>query len=156
MHVLVATDADWVLTEIRAALEEPGTSFLVCSDGRAVTAAVKQRTPDVAILDLQCGSKGAMAVTMDLRLDESSGNAPHVPVVMLLDRKADLHLAKRSDAEGWLVKPLDPMGLRRAVMAVAAGGRYPGGPVPVAEVPVEATESATSEETPTGETAPTG
>lgn len=156
MHVLVATDADWVLNEIRAALEEPGTSFLVCSDGRAVTAAVKQRTPDVAILDLQCGSKGAMAVTMDLRLDESSGNAPHVPVVMLLDRQADLHLAKRSDAEGWLVKPLDPMGLRRAVMAVVGGGRYPGGPAPVVDVPVEATGDATSGETPTGETAPTG
>ena len=156
MHVLVATDADWVLNEIRAALEEPGTSFLVCSDGRAVTAAVKQRTPDVAILDLQCGSKGAMAVTMDLRLDESSGNAPHVPVVMLLDRKADLHLAKRSDAEGWLVKPLDPMGLRRAVTTVAGGGRYPGGPAPAVEVPVESTDPATSAETPPGETAPTG
>ncbi len=149
MHVLVATDADWVLTEVRAALEAPGTSFLVCSDGRAVTEAVRQRRPDVAILDLQSGSKGAMAVTMDLRLDESSGNAPHVPVLMLLDRKADVHLARRSDAEGWLVKPLDPLRLRRAVTAVAGGGRYAEG---VAQPPgVDAAEP-----TPTGETIPTG
>ena len=38
MHVLVATDADWVLADVRAALEEPGTTFVVCRDGRAVTA----------------------------------------------------------------------------------------------------------------------
>ena len=79
---------------------------------------------DVAILDLQIGSMGGMAVTMSLRLDESSGRLPHVPVLMLLDRVADVHLAKRSGADGWLVKPLDPLRLRRAVRAVPRGGAY--------------------------------
>ena len=45
------------------------------------------------VLDLQIGSMGGMAVTMALRLDESSGRLPHVPVLMLLDRVADVHLA---------------------------------------------------------------
>ena len=43
---------------------------------------------------------------------------------MLLDRVADVHLAQRCGADGWLVKPLDPLRLRRAVQAVAAGGTY--------------------------------
>lgn len=123
MHVLVATDADWVLDEIVAALSGPDTSFTVCREGRAVAGVVAQRTPDVAVLDLQIGSMGGMAVTMGLRLDESGGLLPHVPVLMLLDRVADVHLARRSGAEGWLIKPLDSLRLRRAARLVAAGGR---------------------------------
>ena len=60
---------------------------------------------------------------MALRLDASSGRLPHVPVLMLLDRVADVHLARRSGADGWLVKPLDPLRLRRAVRAVLRGDR---------------------------------
>lgn len=123
MHVLVATDADWVLDEIVAALSGSDTSFTVCRDGRAVAEVVAKRTPDLAILDLQSGSMGGMAVTMGLRLDESGGLAPHVPVLMLLDRTADVHLARRSGAEGWLIKPLDSLRLRRAARIVAGGGR---------------------------------
>ena len=122
MHVLVATDAQHMLDDIIAALGTPETSFTVCRDGRDVTLAVTQRTPDVAVLDLQVGSMGAMAVTMNLRLDESGGRLPHIPVVMLLDRIADVHLARRSGAEGWLVKPIDSRRLRRAVKEVCSGG----------------------------------
>ena len=118
VHILVATDADYVLDDITAALSGPDTSFTVCRDGRDVTKVVQTRTPDLAILDLQVGSMGAMAVTMALRLDESSGIGPHVPVLMLLDRQADLHLAKRSAADGWVVKPLDALMLQRAVDAI--------------------------------------
>ncbi|MEX0847548.1 MAG: response regulator [Ilumatobacteraceae bacterium] len=118
MHILVATDADYVLDEIVAALSGPDTSFTVCRNGRDVSPVVKQRTPDLAIVDLQCGSMGGMAITMALRLDESAGALPHVPVLMLLDRRADLHLAKRSAADGWVVKPLDSLTLQRAIDAI--------------------------------------
>ena len=105
MHILVATDADFVLDEITATFAGPDTSFTVCRNGRDVARVVGERTPDIAILDLQIGSMGGMAVTMSLRLDESSGLLPHVPVLMLLDRRADLHLAKRSAADGWVNLP---------------------------------------------------
>jgi two-component system nitrate/nitrite response regulator NarL len=121
MHVLIATDAQYVLDDVTSALGTPDTSFTICRDGRDVTDAVKRRTPDIAVLDLQVGSMGAMAVTMNLRLDESGGRLPHVPVVMLLDRLADVHLARRSGAEAWLVKPVDSLRLRRAVQEVRAG-----------------------------------
>jgi DNA-binding response OmpR family regulator len=118
VHILVATDADFVLDDVVAALSGPDTSFTVCRNGRDVAGVVKARTPDIAILDLQIGSMGGMAVAMALRLDESSGQAPHVPILMLLDRQADLHLAKRSAADAWLVKPLDALRLQRTVHAV--------------------------------------
>lgn len=127
MHILLATDAQWILNEVVAILGTPSTSFTVVSDGRDVSDAVKTHTPDLAILDLQSGSMGAMAVAMNLRLDHSSGNAPLVPVLMLLDRVADVHLARRSGADGWIIKPLDALRLRRAVTMVLDGDVYQEG-----------------------------
>lgn len=145
MHILLATDADWIVDEVTAALGGDDVHFTICRDGRVVADQVEQRVPDLAIFDLQIGSMGGMAVTMALRLDESAGVLPHVRVLMLLDRRADLHLARRSAAEGWLVKPLDSLRLRRAADAIVGGGTYTEGlaadappvepMVPVADVP---------------------
>lgn len=133
VHVLLATDAPWIVDEVTAALGGPDTSFTVCRDGHVVSKVVAERSPDVVITDLQVGSMGGMAITMGLRLDESAGVLPHVPVVMLLDRVADVYLAQRSEAESWLVKPLDALRLRKAVDAAVAGERYTEGvPVPIA------------------------
>ena len=106
------------------------------TNGRLVAPAVAERTPDIAILDMQVGSMGGMAITMDLRLDNSSGALPNVPILMLLDREADVHMARRSGANGWIIKPLDALRLRKAVNAVIAGGCYAEG-VPVPEAIVE-------------------
>ena len=127
VHVLVVTDAQWVLDEVVAALGSPSTSFQVVTNGRKVADVVAARTPDIAILDLQVGAMGGMAITMDLRLDASSGMLPHVPVLMLLDREVDVHMARRSGANGWIIKPLDALRLRRAVDAVVGGGCYAEG-----------------------------
>jgi DNA-binding response OmpR family regulator len=123
-HLLVATDADWIVDEVSAALDAPNTTIEIVRSGKLVRPAVKARTPDLAVLDLQIGSMGAMAVTMDLRLEESGGRLPNVPVLMLLDRRADLFLAQRSQADGWLIKPLDALRLRRAATAILEGGQW--------------------------------
>ena len=130
MRVLLATDAAWLVDDVVAALGGPETSFTVVSEGREVAKVVARNDGppyDVGIFDLQIGSMGGMAVTMSLRLDESAGKMPHVPVVMLLDRFADVHLSRRSGADGWMVKPLDPLRIRRAVRAVTSGGTYQEG-----------------------------
>ncbi|MFZ9627935.1 MAG: response regulator [Ilumatobacteraceae bacterium] len=121
MHILVATDADYVVSDVTAALGGPDVTFTVCREGRDVSKVVASRPIDLAVLDLQIGSMGGMAVTMALRLDESSGRLAHTKVLMLLDRAADVHLAKRSAAEAWLVKPVDALTLQRTARAVLAG-----------------------------------
>jgi DNA-binding response OmpR family regulator len=136
VHILIATDAQWVLNEIQAVLGSSSTTIQVVTNGRLVAPAVAERTPDIAILDMQVGSMGGMAITMDLRLDHSSGALPNVPILMLLDRVADVHMARRSGANGWIIKPLDALRLRKAVTAIAAGGCYAEG-VPVPEAIVE-------------------
>lgn len=154
MHVLLATDADWVVDEVVAALGGPDTSFTVCRDGHAVAGIVKERTPDLVVLDLQIGTMGGIAVTMALRLDESGGLLPRVPVLVLLDRRADVHLARRSGADGWIVKPLDALRLRRAGVAVAAGKQYHDGVV-VDPAATDAGPGAAADDAATGDDAPT-
>ena len=145
MHILIATDAQWVLDELEAALSSPSTTIQVVTNGRHVAAAVAEQTPDIAILDLQIGSMGGMAVTMDLRLDHSSGALPHVPVLMLLDRVADVHMARRSGADGWIIKPLDALRLRKAVNALTSGSCYAEG-IPEVLVEAELEEAVATEE----------
>jgi DNA-binding response OmpR family regulator len=145
VHILLATDADWIVDEVTAALGGPDTSFTVCRDGRAVAGEVARKTPDLAVLDLQSGSMGGMAVAMSLRLDESAGTLPHVDILMLIDRQADVYLAQRSGAEAWLIKPLDALRLKRAAASTAGDAPVREG-VPV--VVVAAEDAPTTEEEP--------
>jgi len=125
--ILIASDAEWLHREITSVLSSPDTRVRSVSSGPAVLPAARQKLPDLAILDLQIRNMGAMAVALELRLEEGAGRLGHVPVLMLLDRRPDVYLARKSSADGWLMKPIDPLRLRRAVAALTAltgGGTY--------------------------------
>ncbi|MDP9452889.1 MAG: response regulator [Actinomycetota bacterium] len=122
--LLVASDADWIIDEVTAGVGGPDIEVRSVNAGLDVLPAVLERLPDLVVLDLQIGNMGGMAACLHLRLEEGAGRVGHVPVLMLLDRRADVFLARRSGAEGWLIKPLDPLRLRRAVRALLAGDTY--------------------------------
>ncbi|MBA3655074.1 MAG: response regulator transcription factor [Actinobacteria bacterium] len=122
--ILVATDAQWILDEITSVLSGGDTTVRGVNRGAEVTPAVEDYVPDLVILDLQIGNMGGMAAAMDLRLEESAGRLPRVRILMLLDRRPDVFLARRSDVDGWLVKPVSPIKLRKAVGELLAGKPY--------------------------------
>ena len=122
--VLIASDADSVHREVAAVLAGPGTTIRHVHHGPDVTPAVAERKPDLVVVDMQMGNMGGIAVTLDLRLEEGAGRLDGAPVLLLLDRRADVFLARRSSAEGWILKPLDPIRLRRAAKALLDGGTY--------------------------------
>jgi DNA-binding response OmpR family regulator len=138
--VLIASDARWVVEEVTATLSSSEDTVRVVSRGADVLPAVREKTPDLAVIDLQIGNMGGMAACLDLRLESGAGRLPHVPVLMLLDRRADVFLARRSQAEGWLVKPLDSLRLRKAMNALLGGRPYEDDAYrPVTVVPTAAT-----------------
>jgi DNA-binding NarL/FixJ family response regulator len=157
--ILLATDADWVRDEVVAALE--GSHDLVgVRAGRDVLNAVKRSGAEMVILDLQIGSMGGMATCMHLRNEHSGGRIGRVNVLMLLDRPADTFLAQRCDADGWLIKPLDALRLRRATTLIMGGAGYIEG-APVEPEDTMVTEDSTAggasqPETAGVETAPAG
>ena len=122
--VLIASDANWVVEEVTAALSSVDDAVRVVSRGQDVLPAVADHAPDLAVIDLQIGRMGGMATCLDLRLEEGAGRLPHVPVLMLLDRRPDVFLARRAQAEGWLVKPLDALRVRKAITTILGGGTY--------------------------------
>ena len=118
--IVAASDAAWVRDHVRAALCGPGFEVIEVERGHDVRDVVAQKEPDLVIVDLQIANMGGMAVSIDLRLEESGGRLPHVPILLLLDREADKFLARRSTADAMLVKPIDAGTLRRTVKNLLA------------------------------------
>ncbi len=122
--ILVVSDSPNVLEEVKASIPDDDISVRELTRGFDVRAEVHRSRPDLVVLDSQIGAMGGMATCLDLHLEAGAGRLPQVPVLMLMDRRADVFLARRSNAEGWLVKPLDPMRTSRAIAALLAGGIY--------------------------------
>lgn len=130
--VLIATDADWIHAEVDAALADKETTVLRVRSGREVFPAVAEQTPDMVVLDLQIGNMGGIATFLYLQQEAEDGRLPATPVLMLLDRPADVPMTRRVGAEGWLIKPLDAFRLRKAARTLLEGGTFhePSGLVP--------------------------
>lgn len=122
--VLVATDADWIHADVDAALADDSTEVLRVNAGREVPAAVAENEPKLVVLDLQIGNMGGIATFIHLRQEAEAARLPTVPVLLLLDRAADVPLTRQTGLDGWLVKPLDRYRLRRAAEALLDGETF--------------------------------
>ena len=125
--VLIATDSDAVAEQVSAALGSDENAVLRVRSGADVLPAVKDHLPDLVLLDLQIGNMGGVATCLELHNEAGAGRIDQQRVILLLDREADVFLAGRSQADGWLVKPMDPFRLRRAADAVLAGSAWEEG-----------------------------
>jgi DNA-binding NarL/FixJ family response regulator len=119
--ILLATDAEWILDEVEAAIGGVHTLHRVRA-GVDVVPAVRQVDPAMVILDLQIGNMGGVASCLAIRHEEGDGRLDERPVLLLLDREADVFIAQQARADGWLVKPLDAFRLLRAIERTLAGG----------------------------------
>jgi DNA-binding response OmpR family regulator len=122
--VLIATDADWIYDEVDAALADDETRVVRVRAGREVSAAVDRVKPALIVLDLQIGNMGGIATALDLEQEFEDRDTLRPPILLLLDRPADVPLARRTGLEGWLVKPIDSFRLRRAARALLADETY--------------------------------
>jgi DNA-binding response OmpR family regulator len=139
--VLLASDLASLRRELETMLSGPGIDIEEASSGPETIERVKEGGVDLVIVDLQIGAMGGMAITMELRNLESYGGAEPVSVLMLLDRRPDVFLARRSGAEGFVVKPLDPQRLRSAVRALLRGESYEDDSLRPATVRVGSTDA---------------
>ena len=119
--ILVASDARWVRDQVRSAFVAPGQTVIEVTRGQDVRDTFGREEPDLVVLDLQIGNMGGVAAAIDLRLEESAARLPRATILLLLDREADRFIAKRADADGVLVKPVDAGTLRRAAKRLLAG-----------------------------------
>lgn len=122
--ILVAADDPRVFDEIRSVLEDDSTNLRWVKRGEDVREAMNYEPADLVIADMQIDTMGGIAVAFDLELEADAGRLEPRPVLLLLDRRADVFMARRSGIKGWLVRPLDPIRLRRATAALLSGGTW--------------------------------
>ena len=109
VHILVATDADYVLDDITAALGGPDVSFTVCRNGRDVSPTSSSNARPISSCSTCRSARwAAWPSRWPCASTRARARCRTCKVLMLLDRQADVHLAKRCAADGYLVKPLEP------------------------------------------------
>ncbi len=75
------------------------------ADSRSASRLLRDRVPDVVVIDLHTGSAGGFGLAMDMASDPSLAR---VPFVMLLERPQDTWLAAQAGAACSRTKPVAP------------------------------------------------
>ncbi len=119
--IFVVAEAPWVCNDVLSAADDTWQETVVIDDPRqAVEQTAGAEPGSVAVVDMQVGSMGGMAICRAIREARAARSAPPLPVVLLLDRRADAFLARRAGAAGWVLKPFTAHRIRSVLNEVAA------------------------------------
>ena len=92
MHVLIASDSAAVRAQVKESVPDPSATIREVTRGVEVLPAIKEQTPDIAVVDLQIGKMGGMAVCCNrptlTRLLHTTGFDRIVTVTETLDEAA--------------------------------------------------------------------
>ena len=119
--ILVVDDEPKIAELARDYLEHAGFAVFTAGDGRAAVTAVRQRHPDLVVLDLGLPGLDGLDVTREIRRDSN------VPIVMLTarDDEFDKMLGLELGADDYLTKPFSPRELVARVRAVLRRSERP-------------------------------
>ena len=119
--ILVVDDEPKIATLARDYLEHAGFAVVTAGDGQTALTTVRQRRPDLVVLDLGLPGLDGLDVTRQLRRDSS------IPIVMLTARDDELDklLGLELGADDYITKPFSPRELVARVRAVLRRAERP-------------------------------
>lgn len=114
--VVVVTD-DAQLNEAATYAFPADVEVVTVPDARAALDLMQDRTPDVAVVDLQAGSAGGFSLAREMSQTE---RLAQIPILMLLDRPDDRWVAEQGGARLVRVKPVESGELARLALGLTA------------------------------------
>jgi two-component system alkaline phosphatase synthesis response regulator PhoP len=121
--VLVVEDESQIAQIVRDYLQHAGFAVITAADGREALARVRERRPDLVLLDLGLPAIDGMEVARQLR---QSGNTP---IIMLTARVEETDRLRGLDAgaDDYITKPFSPREVVARVRAVLRRAEPHGG-----------------------------
>ena len=113
--ILLIADDEWVRNDVAASLVDPTTTLTVLGDPAEIADVAGDRRFDLFAVDMQVASTGGMATVRLLKDAMFRSEIERAPIVLLLDRSADVFLAKRAGADAYLIKPFTSQQLREVM-----------------------------------------
>lgn len=121
-QVLLIEDEPNIIEAIKFILSREGWQVHAHSNGETAVQAVRDRSPDVVILDAMLPGRSGFDILRDLR--EDSGTA-RLPILMLTARgqTKDREMAERAGASRFMTKPFSNAEVLEAVRALCVRER---------------------------------
>ena len=123
--VVVADDEDDILELVTTIIERAGHQVVPVHNGAAALAAVRERRPDLVVLDISMPEVDGLEVLRRLRSDDETSELP----VLLLSARAqedDVRLGFATGASAYVKKPFSPGELSRRVDDLLAAAAQSG------------------------------
>ena len=119
MNILLVSSGPALTRQVMAALPPDDDVLEVRTPQRGLAVFDEgERTFDVIVADADTHPSGGFYLARELRARQTDGR--DVPaIVLLIARPQDEYLASWSQADAWIVKPVDPFDLAAVVDAVA-------------------------------------
>lgn len=111
--ILLVTDTASVSDRVHAALAGSDVTVVHHIDPKTASRAAYDNNVDSVLVSMRVGAMGAMAVARAVRA--AAGTDDPIPVTILLARKADEALARRSGARNWVDNEFTATELREAL-----------------------------------------
>ncbi len=126
MKVLVVNQNERLSLELNSALvgEEEVELLEIRTPERALKLLDAAGAFDLVIADADTAPTGGFALSRDIKARARMGRQSP-PVILLLARDQDKFLAKWSEADAFIVKPIDPFNVHDVIRAVVNGEPVP-------------------------------
>ena len=122
--ILIVEDHPTMRDAMRLVLEEDGHQVEEASDGEAGIAMVRDRPPDVVLLDLNIPVVSGAEVLRSLKADPATSEV--LVVVVTATGEEGRSKALSQGADGYITKPFSPLALLRTVERVLRGSASSG------------------------------
>ncbi len=112
--ILIADDDEDILELVRLRLARCDYELVLARDGAEALAAARERTPDLALLDVAMPAMDGYEVLSAMRADPATKD---VPVILLTARaeSTDVEKGFEAGADDYITKPFSPQALHERV-----------------------------------------